>query len=84
MMAPSLIVAAVWLLAANVVAMFPSKDNHWRFAYVMIAIGVPVLGWVTYQNGPWIGLFVLAAGASVLRWPVIYLTRWLRGGKRSE
>ncbi len=74
----SLAAAAFWLIVANVVAMFPSKDQHWRFAYAMIAIGVPVLGWVTYENGPWIGLFVLAAGGSVLRWPLIYLTRWVR------
>jgi len=74
----SLIAVAVWLIVANVVAMFPSKDLHWRFAYMMIAIGVPILGWVTYENGPWVGLFALAAGGSVLRWPLIYLTRWLR------
>lgn len=74
----SLIAVAVWLIVANVVAMFPSKDLHWRFAYIMIAIGVPILGWVTYENGPWVGLFALAAGGSVLRWPLIYLTRWLR------
>ena len=78
MMTPSLMLVAVWLVTANVVAMFLSKDLHWRFAYGMIAIGIPLLGWVTYQNGPWIGLFSLAAGASVLRWPLIYLTRWVR------
>lgn len=78
MITPSLIVVAIWLLGANVVAMFPSKDHHWKFAYGMIALGVPLLGWVTYENGPWIGLIALAAGASVLRWPLIYLTRWVR------
>jgi hypothetical protein len=58
--------------------MFPSRDHHWRSAYVLIAIGIPLLGWVTYENGPLIGLLLLAAGASVLRWPVIYLWRWVR------
>ncbi len=67
-----------WLITANVMAMFPSRDHHWRAAYVLIAIGIPLIGWVTYQNGPVIGLVVLAAGASVLRWPVIYLWRWVR------
>ena len=47
---------------------------HWA----LIAVGIPLVGYVTYENGPWIGLLVLAAGMSVLRWPVIYLTRWLR------
>ena len=74
----SLICAAIWLIAANVLAMIPSKDNLWTRAYILIAIGVPLLGWVTYQNGPLIGVILLAAGASVLRWPLVYLTRWIR------
>ncbi|WP_171209794.1 MULTISPECIES: DUF2484 family protein [unclassified Ruegeria] len=74
----SLLLACLWGLAANVLAMIPSKDNHWTRAHFLIAIGIPILGYVTYQNGPWIGLIVLAAGMSVLRWPVIYLGRWLR------
>ena len=74
----SLIAAALWLVVANVLAMIPSNDNHWRRAYMLIALGVPLVGWVTYQNGPWIALAVLAAGMSVLRWPVIYLSRWVK------
>lgn len=69
---------ALWLIAANVIAMFPSKDYHWRAAYALIAIGVPLLGWVTWEGGPIIGMLVLAAGASILRWPVVYFWRWLR------
>lgn len=82
-MSLSLILAAVWAIAANLLAMTPSKDNHWRRAYVLIALGIPLLGYVTYENGPWWGLALLLAGMSVLRWPVIYLTRWLRGLGRS-
>ncbi len=74
----SLILAAVWALVANLIAMLPSKDHHWRNAYVLIAIGIPLLGFVTYENGPWVGLAVLVAGMSILRWPVIYLSRWTR------
>jgi hypothetical protein len=74
----SLILAAIWALAANVAAMLPSNDNHWRRAYALIVLGIPLLGFVTYENGPWIGLLVLAAGMSVLRWPVLYFSRWLR------
>ena len=73
-----LVLALVWLVSANVLAMIPSKDNLWFRAYVLMAVGVPILGWVTYENGPLIGLVVLAAGVSVLRWPVIYLTRWIK------
>ena len=79
----SIALAALWGVAANVLAMLPSKDNHWTRAYILIAVGIPILGYVTYENGPWIGLLVLAAGMSMLRWPVIYLGRWLRNVMRS-
>ncbi len=74
----SILLAGLWGLVANVLAMIPSKDNHWKRAYFLIAVGIPILGYVTYENGPWIGLVVLVAGMSVLRWPVIYLGRWMR------
>ena len=78
-MSLSLALALVWLVLANVAAMIPSRDNHWARAYALIALGVPLVGWVTWDNGPVLGLLVLAAGASVLRWPLIYLGRWVRG-----
>jgi hypothetical protein len=77
-MTVSLVLACLWALAANLLAMMPSRNHHWRRAYVLMALGVPILGFVTWQNGPWIGLMVMAAGMSVLRWPVIYLGRWMR------
>lgn len=80
-----LIAAFLWLIAANVIAMFPSRDQHWRNAYVLIALGIPLVGWVTYVNGPIWGMVILAGGASVLRWPVVYLWRWIkRVTKREE
>ncbi|MDP5217822.1 DUF2484 family protein [Ruegeria sp. 2205SS24-7] len=74
----SLTLVCIWAISANLMAMLPSRDNHWSRAYLLIALGIPLLGYVTYQNGPWVGLIVLIAGMSVLRWPVIYLTRWIR------
>jgi len=74
----SLVLACLWGIAANVIAMFPSRHHHWPAAYVLIALGIPIVGYVTWQNGPMIGLIVLIAGMSVLRWPVIFLGRWLR------
>lgn len=78
-MSLSIILACLWALGANVIAMLPTKDHHWTNAYALIAVGIPILGFVTWQQGPWIGLLVLAAGMSVLRWPVIYLSRWIKG-----
>lgn len=77
-MSLSLILACLWAVVANLLAMIPSRDNHWRRAYMLIAVGIPIVGFVTYENGPWWGMAVLVAGMSLLRWPVIYLGRWLR------
>ncbi|MDP3263851.1 MAG: DUF2484 family protein [Tabrizicola sp.] len=77
MMLP-LALCLVWLVLANLIAMFPSRDHHWRAAYVLIALGIPLLGWVTYEHGPIIGIAVLAAGASILRWPLVFFWRWVR------
>lgn len=68
----------IWLVAANVMGMIPSRDNHWARAYVLIAAGLPLLGYIIYENGLLVGFAFLVAGASILRWPVIYLGRWLR------
>ena len=78
-MSLSLILACLWLIAANLIGMVPSRDHHWRAAYGLIAVGIPIVGYVTWQMGPLLGLLVLAAGASVLRWPVYYVWRWVRG-----
>jgi hypothetical protein len=77
-MSLSLTLACLWAVVANVLAMTPSKDQHWRTAYILIALGLPVVGYVAVQHGPWVALLVLAGACSVLRWPVIYLGRWLR------
>lgn len=83
-MTPALTVALVWLVVANVIAMFPSRDRHWRAACVLIVIGIPLVGWVTMQNGPVWGLLILAAGVSVLRWPLIHLWRWSKSKIRAK
>jgi len=81
----SLFLACVWAIVANVLAILPSDDNHWRRAYFLIALEIPLVGFVTFENGPWIGFFVLFAGMSVLRWPVRYLLRWvLRSAGRAS
>ncbi len=74
----SLVAGLIWLVAANLIGMLPSKDHHWRNAYGLIAVGVPLLVWLTYENGPWWSLAFLIAAASVLRWPLLYLWRWIR------
>lgn len=74
----SVTLALLWMLAANIRAMFPSKDHLWRFAYVMIALGVPILIFVWYEHGFWLALVFLLAAMWIMRWPVLYLWRWIR------
>ncbi len=47
----ALAAGCVWLIVANVTAMFPSKDYHWSNAYKLIAVGVPILVWIAWANG---------------------------------
>ncbi len=74
----ALIAALVWLILANVVGMLPSKAQHWSNAYRLIAVGLPILVWLGLTNGALYALVFLVAAGSVLRWPLVYLWRWIR------
>ncbi|MGR3803661.1 DUF2484 family protein [Marinibacterium profundimaris] len=74
----SIVLFCLWVVAANVVAMLPSRDGHWTAAYILIVVGIPLLGYLTWQNGPIVGFIGLVAGMSVLRWPLVMLTRWVK------
>ena len=73
-----LIAAFLWLIAANLIGMLPSRDKHWRNAYALIAVGVPILGWVTWTHGAVVGVILAVAAGSILRWPVVYFWRWVK------
>lgn len=72
------ILICLWVVLAFVLAAFPSNDNHWRRAYVLMAVGLPLLVWLFWAEGLWMGLVGLLVGGMVLRWPVYFLWRWLR------
>lgn len=76
-MSLSLMLACGWLVLSNVIGMFPSKKKHWPAAYVLITVGLPLLGYVFWENGIWVTLAVFVAAASILRWPVRYFLRWV-------
>ncbi|MHC0054101.1 DUF2484 family protein [Actibacterium sp. D379-3] len=79
----SLILACLWVVVATGAAYLPPRIN-WPLAYGLIAVGIPLLGFVTWENGPVWGLLVLAAGASMLRWPLIYFIRWAKRVLRAK
>ena len=72
------ILIGLWVVLAFAMAAFPSTDNHWRRAYVLMAIGLPLLIWIIWQHGFLFGLLCVAVGASVFRWPVYFLWRWIK------
>lgn len=84
-MSPALTLACFWVVLAALLALLPSRRNHWPQAYLLSALGLPVLGFVLWQHGPGVALLVALAMASVLRWPLLYLWRWtarkLRGAR---
>ena len=73
----SFVAGCLWLVAANVTGMVPSKNKHWPQAYALIAVGLPILAWVWVESGPLWALAILAGAASILRWPLRFLLRWL-------
>ncbi len=78
MMPIPLILACLWAILACLVAMGPQR-YHWPAAWALIATGIPLLGYVTLVLGPIWGLILMAAGASVLRWPLIRAGQRMRG-----
>ncbi len=75
-MTSPLILIGLWVVLAFAMAAMPSTDNHWRRAYVLIAVGLPLTIWIFWADGFWMGVVALLVGGSVLRWPVYFL--WQR------
>lgn len=78
-MSLSLALICLWVVAVFLLSALPSKDKHWRLAYVLIGTGIPLLIWITWRDGPLMGLLGLSVGCLILRWPVRFLWRWVRG-----
>ncbi|KAJ55750.1 hypothetical protein ACMU_13770 [Actibacterium mucosum KCTC 23349] len=77
-MSLSLILLCVWVVVAGVLSMFPSRRHHWPLAYALMAAGAPLLVFIWVENGTGWALITLVVAGLILRWPVIYLARWLR------
>jgi len=80
-MTASLTLACLWAIIASGIVTVPRRF-HWPGVVALIAAGIPLLGWLTWQNGPLCGMLALAGGALLLRWPVVPLARrlWRRDG----
>lgn len=74
------VLIGAWVVLAFIMAAIPSRDNHWRRAYVLIGVGLPLLIWIFWKSGPWMGLLAVVVGCLVLRWPVYFLWRRIKRG----
>jgi len=79
-----LILIGLWVVLAFVLAALPSNDNHWRRAYVLIGLGVPLLIWIVWADGLVMGALALLVGALVLRWPVYFLWQQVKRRLRKQ
>jgi len=77
-MSAPVLLALFWCVLANFIGMLPSKHKHWPSAYVLMTIGLPILAWVYWSDGWIYGVFFTIAAVSILRWPTVYLFRWIR------
>jgi len=66
----SLTLALIWLAVAQATGLLRSAPRQRVADVVLTVLGIPLLGWVTTDAGPYIGLALLAAGALSLCWPL--------------
>lgn len=76
----SLTLAALWAVAATVVALLPM-----RLQYVpgisLLLLAPLLIGFIGYQHGVWVALLGLAAFVSMFRNPLLFFYRHFRGEK---
>jgi hypothetical protein len=75
----ALVALCLWVVAAWLLMISTTAKQSWPAAYGLIAVGLPLLGWLWVEGGPLQAAVGLIVMGSVLRWPVRYVWRWLRG-----
>jgi len=66
----SLTLALIWLGVAQATGLLRPAPRQRAAAVALTIVGIPLLGWVTTEAGPYVGLALLAAGAVSLCWPL--------------
>jgi hypothetical protein len=74
----ALVALCLWVVLAWVLMVSLTSKQSWPAAYCLIAGGLPLLAWLWVEQGPLFVVVGAAVMATVLRWPMIYLGRWLR------
>ncbi len=79
-MSPSVIAAALWVLAATGVALLPMRFQYIPGAALLLAAPV-LLVWLGAEHGGWVALAATLAVLSMFRRPLRELLRRARGRK---
>jgi len=66
----SLILALIWFALAQASGLLRPAPRQRAAAVALTILGIPLLGWVTTDAGPYVGLALLAAGTLSLCWPL--------------
>jgi uncharacterized membrane protein len=66
----SLTLALTWLAFAQATGLLRPMSRQRAAAVVLTILGIPLLGWVTTDAGPYVGLALLAIGVLSLCWPL--------------
>ncbi len=73
-MSLSLILAALWVLAATVVALLPFRAQF-PPGIALLVVAPLLIGFIAWQHGAVWGIVALAGFASMFRNPLIYFAR---------
>jgi membrane protease YdiL (CAAX protease family) len=77
----SLTLALIWLGMAQATGLLRPAPRQRAAAVALTILGIPMLGWITTEAGPYIGLALLAAGVVSLCWPLPGLRREARNNE---
>jgi hypothetical protein len=75
----ALVALCLWVVVAWLLMVSLTARQSWPAAYGLIVAGAPLLFWLWSSQG-WVAtLFGLFVMGTVLRWPLRYVWRCLRG-----
>jgi len=70
----SLIIGAIWVIAATVTALLPMR-LQFPPGFTLLALAPFVIGFIGYEHGPWLALAGFAGFVSMFRRPLFYYIR---------
>ena len=71
----ALALMALWAVTASLLPLLVPPPGRQRAVWALVALGIPLVGLLTWQHGPWVGMLVLGAGVVLLRWSVARVVR---------